>query len=179
MFLESTTAPPPRKRRVAEGGPLPPRQCGSGRPAGLRARQRLKNCILFVSKPPREGLQPSNENIQHFKPFLHFFQLWVIFALLDTNPDPVDQNQCGSIRIRIHNTGVFSSGPIRFPNRIHTYVKVGRDEGELREEGSGPPEGQDAEHPAAQHCRHTRILLSYHIATYISSRRAKVNKRWR
>jgi hypothetical protein len=41
MFLESTTAPPPRKRRVAEGGPLPPRQCGSGRPAGLRARQRL------------------------------------------------------------------------------------------------------------------------------------------
>ncbi len=41
MFLESTAAPPPRKRRVAEGGPLPPRQCGSGRPAGLRARQRL------------------------------------------------------------------------------------------------------------------------------------------
>jgi hypothetical protein len=41
MFLESTTAPPPRKRRVAEGGPLPPRQCGSGRPAGLRARQKL------------------------------------------------------------------------------------------------------------------------------------------
>ncbi len=39
MFLESTTVPPPRKRRVAEGGPLPPRQCGSGRPAGLRARQ--------------------------------------------------------------------------------------------------------------------------------------------
>jgi hypothetical protein len=52
------------------------------------------------------------------------------------------------------------------------YVKVGRDEGELREEGAGPPEGQDAEHPAAQHCRHTRILLFNHIVIYISSRRA-------
>ncbi len=46
MFLESTTAPPPRKRGVAEGGPLPPRQCGSGRPAGLRARQRLQTSFL-------------------------------------------------------------------------------------------------------------------------------------
>jgi len=47
MFLESTTAPPPRKRRVAEGGPLPPRQCGSGRPTGLRARQRLFTKIII------------------------------------------------------------------------------------------------------------------------------------
>ncbi len=48
MFLESTTAPPPRKRRVAEVGPLPPRQCGSGRPAGLRAQQQpleLFSCV--------------------------------------------------------------------------------------------------------------------------------------
>jgi hypothetical protein len=49
------------------------------------------------------------------------------------------------------------------------HVKVGRDEGELREEGSGPPEGQDAEHPAPQHCRHKRILLFYHIVTYKQS----------
>jgi hypothetical protein len=40
-------------------------------------------------------IQPSKVNIQLFKilKFLHFF-LWVIFALLD--PDPADQNQCGS-----------------------------------------------------------------------------------
>ncbi len=105
--------------------------------------------------------------------FLHFFQLWVIFALLDMNPDPAGQNQCGSFRIWIHITCFFSSGSIRLRNRIHMYVKVGWDEGELREEGAGPPEGQDAEHPAAQHCRHTRILLFNHIVTYISSRRAK------
>ncbi len=100
--------------------------------------------------------------------------MWVIFALLDTNPDPADQNQSGSIWIQIYNTGVFSAGSIRFPNRIHTYVKVGRDEGELREEGAGPPEGQDAEHPAAQHCRQTRILLFNHIVTYISLQMLKV-----
>ncbi len=47
----------------------------------------------------------------HFKSwnFLTFFavlSLWVIFALLDPvpGPDPADQNQCGYIRIRIHNT---------------------------------------------------------------------------
>ncbi len=30
MFLESTTAPPPRKRRVAEGGPCPHGNVGAG-----------------------------------------------------------------------------------------------------------------------------------------------------
>jgi hypothetical protein len=43
MFLESTTAPPPRKRHLAEGGPMPPWQCGSRRPAGLRAQRQLKS----------------------------------------------------------------------------------------------------------------------------------------
>jgi hypothetical protein len=29
--------------------------------------------------------------------FLHFYLFsWVIFALLDLDPDPADQNQCGS-----------------------------------------------------------------------------------
>ncbi len=50
MFLESTAAPPPRKQLVAKGGPLPPRQCGSGRPAGLRARQRLTE-VTFSRSP--------------------------------------------------------------------------------------------------------------------------------
>jgi hypothetical protein len=32
---------------------------------------------------------------------------WIIFDLLDADPDPdlADQIQCGSMRIRIHNTG--------------------------------------------------------------------------
>jgi hypothetical protein len=29
---------------------------------------------------------------------------WVIFALLDPDPDPADQNQCGSIGIQNHST---------------------------------------------------------------------------
>ncbi len=46
------------------------------------------------------------EDIQHFKTekFTFLLFLWVIYALLDlgripsTNPDPADQNQCGSER---------------------------------------------------------------------------------
>jgi hypothetical protein len=37
-----------------------------------------------------------------------FFVLWVILALLDLDPaypDPADQNECRSVRIRIRNTG--------------------------------------------------------------------------
>jgi hypothetical protein len=34
-------------------------------------------------------------------------KLWVIFALLDLDPDPADHNQYGSMRIRIRNTGYF------------------------------------------------------------------------
>jgi hypothetical protein len=29
---------------------------------------------------------------------------WVVFALVDPNPDPADQNQCGFMRIEIHNS---------------------------------------------------------------------------
>jgi hypothetical protein len=37
----------------------------------------------------RRSLQPSKENIQHFKKmkFINFFLLWVIFALLDPDSD--------------------------------------------------------------------------------------------
>ncbi len=37
----------------------------------------------------------------------------VIFALLEPDPDPADQNECGSMRIRIHNIGANSSEPIK------------------------------------------------------------------
>ncbi len=41
--------------------------------------------------------------------FLHFFLLGFIFALLDPDPDPADQNQCGPMRIRIFKTGTDSA----------------------------------------------------------------------
>ncbi len=71
----------------------------------------LKKCILFWSKTTiyctllylllkgcpsyRSSLQPSKENIQHFKNEICklFLFLWVFFALLDpTNPDPDPQH---------------------------------------------------------------------------------------
>jgi hypothetical protein len=36
--------------------------------------------------------------------FLHFIYFLCRFALLGPDPYPADQNQCGSMRIRIHNT---------------------------------------------------------------------------
>ncbi len=65
----------------------------------------------------RPCLQPLKKNIQHFKSwnfFPFFYFLGVIFALLD--PDPVLQNQCGSMRSRIPNTGyrhIFILPPMR------------------------------------------------------------------
>jgi len=49
----------------------------------------------------RRSLQPSKENIQHFKniKFLCFLFLWVIFALMDPDPDPaiqINAEPCGS-----------------------------------------------------------------------------------
>ncbi len=55
----------------------------------------------------RRRLQPLKEKINQFKTvyFLTvFFFVCVIFAHLDPNLDPADQNQCESMRIRIHNT---------------------------------------------------------------------------
>ncbi len=74
----------------------------------------LENTNIFIPKPPRRtsklyrSLQPSKENIQQFKT-KHFFTfnfLCIIFAHLD--PDPADQNQCWSIRIRIDNIEAFN-----------------------------------------------------------------------
>jgi hypothetical protein len=48
----------------------------------------------------RRSLQLSNEAIQHFKTFL---LLWVIFALLDPDPDPLTRLNPDPIRIRIRN----------------------------------------------------------------------------
>jgi hypothetical protein len=68
------------------------------------------NFYLFLGllkERPSYGrsLQPSKENIQHFKKlnFLTFFLfLWVIVALLDPNPGtPLNPDP---IRVRIHNT---------------------------------------------------------------------------
>jgi hypothetical protein len=46
----------------------------------------------------RRSLQPSKENIQHFKLEISslFLFLRVIFALLYPDPDPADQNPSGS-----------------------------------------------------------------------------------
>jgi hypothetical protein len=54
----------------------------------------IKNCnSIKDAQATGEAVQPSKENIQHFKTILFFFLfLWVIFALLD--PDP--QFECGS-----------------------------------------------------------------------------------
>jgi hypothetical protein len=76
-----------------------------------------------------------------------------------SHPDPADSQ---TEYIRTYLVTVLQTESEKFD-----YVKVSRDEGELREEGAGPPEGQDAEHPAAQHCRHTRILLFNHIVTLV------------
>ncbi len=60
--------------------------------------QKLLCTVLYLSVGPHKGhpnyrrsLHPSKENIQHFKP-CNFFTLLVIFALLDTDPDPDEQN---------------------------------------------------------------------------------------
>ncbi len=53
--------------------------------------------------------QPARQTIGtiHFFNTVFFFKffLWVIFGHFD--PDPVDQNQCGSMEIRIHNIAFF------------------------------------------------------------------------
>ncbi len=71
-----------------------------------------KNAIQFSlglhkGRPSyRRSLERSIESIQHFKTwnFFIFLFLWVIFALL--NSDPADKNQFKFIRIRIHKTDI-------------------------------------------------------------------------
>jgi hypothetical protein len=67
----------------------------------------------------RPFVQATKENIQHFKTrnFNFFLFLWVIFALMDQDPDP--HSQCGSgfvlgmrkrIRIQPFNADTCGSG---------------------------------------------------------------------
>jgi hypothetical protein len=49
------------------------------------------------------ALKREHAALEDMKFSYSFLFLWVIFALLDSDPDPADQNQCGSTRIRIHN----------------------------------------------------------------------------
>jgi hypothetical protein len=92
-------------------------QCGSGSGSGCgtvsrsgilktkNKRKKLqldKKCNLIINdlhegrQSYRRSLHPALQKIK----FLHFFL--VIFALLD--PDPADQKECESMRIRICNT---------------------------------------------------------------------------
>ncbi len=61
-------------------------------------RIRIQPFLIAVSDQgfwwPKLILQPSKENIQNFKTWNYFtflYFLWVIFALLDPNPDPATQ----------------------------------------------------------------------------------------
>jgi hypothetical protein len=56
----------------------------------------------------RRSLQPSKENIQHFKTWnllTFFIFLWVIFSLLNPDPNPLTWLPDPDIRIRIRSTG--------------------------------------------------------------------------
>jgi hypothetical protein len=67
----------------------------------------IENYNLIILRPPKRhksykrSLQPSKENIEHFKTlkFFTFLYLWVIFALLNPDPEPASQinvDPCGS-----------------------------------------------------------------------------------
>ncbi len=91
----------------------------------------IKNCYLPFPRPSkgrpsyRRSLQPSKENIQHFKAwnFQNVSIFWVIFALLDTDPD----SESGfRIRIRIRTFGygsvdLIGSGSVRIRIRNNDY----------------------------------------------------------
>jgi hypothetical protein len=63
-----------------------------------------KILILFIGpKLPKKllALKREHQALKNMK-LVHLFSiLWVIFAVLD--PDPANQNQWGSMQIRIHN----------------------------------------------------------------------------
>jgi len=60
----------------------------------------IKNFNLFNTRTTKYCTQERISSISTCT-FLHFV-LFIIFPLLD--PDPEDQNHCGSVRTRIHNT---------------------------------------------------------------------------
>ncbi len=53
----------------------------------------------------REHTALQNNKVHSFTAFLF---LRAIFACLDPNPEPADQNQWGSMRIWIHHTGIMT-----------------------------------------------------------------------
>jgi hypothetical protein len=53
----------------------------------------------------REHTALQNNKVHSFTAFLF---LRAIFACPDPNPEPADQNQCGSMRIWIHHTGIMT-----------------------------------------------------------------------
>jgi hypothetical protein len=57
---------------------------------------------IEASSPPKRLSSISKLNIFYYAAFL------VIFALLDPDPGPADENQCGSMQVRIHNTALCS-----------------------------------------------------------------------
>ncbi len=92
-------------------------------------RKKLHNLYFLLSKMKiylflglhkgspicRRSLQPSNENIRHFRTLISelFVFMWVILAL----PDPVDWNQRGQMRILLHR---FQAKTFDFAHGYHT-----------------------------------------------------------
>jgi hypothetical protein len=54
-------------------------------------------------------------------PVGHFFLLWIQIRIGNADPDPVDQNQCGSIRIQIYNAAYMYGVPI---HGTGTYIAI-------------------------------------------------------
>jgi len=88
---------------------------------------------IFIPRPPRgrsklqEKPPAFKKDIQHFKtrdffPFSSFFVGQFFFARLDS--DPAGQNQCGSMRIRIHNS---VTNTYQEMDRLSIKVNLGQD----------------------------------------------------
>jgi hypothetical protein len=58
-------------------------------------------------------LKSERQALQNLKFLPVFLFSSVIVALLDRDPDPAEQNQCGSMRIRIRNIGFFLIDQVR------------------------------------------------------------------
>jgi hypothetical protein len=53
----------------------------------------MKNCHFVIPRPSQKTFEFKSSTWKHEMTFF-----WVFFALLDPDPDPADQNQCGSRR---------------------------------------------------------------------------------
>ncbi len=88
----------------------------------------IKNCVFYPQELElqegrlryKRSLQPSKKNIQPLKALIFsifffyicglFLPSWVRFSFIvpiaNPDPDEAEQNQCGSIRIQVHNTAI-------------------------------------------------------------------------